>query len=363
LNTRLPLRRVLVVTPLGEGGAGGIDRMMDALRPRHAEFARDGFDVDFCASRGAGSLGLAPFYLAATLGRVAASALGRGPDLLHINLSSHGSALRKWAVAATARRVGLPYVVHLHGSRFASYFDAAGPRLRAAIVRMFEGAARVVVLGGVWRDWLAARAPASRIDILPNAVAAPVGLAPRPPDVPVHILFLGRIGPRKGVDELLHALAALPLGSWRATLAGDGDLAGARAAVALLGLEGRVAIPGWVGPAPVRALLEDCDILALPSHQENLPMSLIEGMAYGRAVIGTPVGAVADIVRPFETGLLVPPGDARALAAALLSLIEDPALRARLGDGAMRLHRETLDLEGYVGRLSAIWRSAQMPVG
>lgn len=92
-------------------------------------------------------------------------------------------------------------------------------------------------------------------------------------------------------------------------------------------------------------------------------MSLIEGMAYGRAVIGTPVGAVADIVRPFETGLLVPPGDARALAAALLSLIEDPALRARLGDGAMRLHRETLDLEGYVGRLSAIWRSAQMPVG
>ena len=92
-------------------------------------------------------------------------------------------------------------------------------------------------------------------------------------------------------------------------------------------------------------------------------MSLIEGMAYGRAVIGTPVGAVADIVRPGETGLLVPPGDVVALAAALQSLIENASLRARLGEGAMRLHREQLDLDNYVARLAAIWRSAQMPVG
>jgi glycosyltransferase involved in cell wall biosynthesis len=348
---------VLVVTPLGEGGAGGIDRMMDTLRPRQADFAQEGFAVDFCTSRGAGSLALAPFYLAATLGRVAASAPGRGPDLLHINLSSHGSTLRKLAVAGTARRVGLPYVVHLHGSRFAGYFEAGGPRLRAAIVRLFEGAARVVVLGNVWRDWLVARAPASRVDILPNAVAAPQGLAPRPPGAPVHILFLGRIGPRKGANELLQALAVLSDAPWRATLAGDGDVSGAHASVARLGLAGRVTAPGWVGPAQVRALLADCDIVALPSHQENLPMSLIEGMAYGRAVIGTPVGAVADIVRDGETGLMVAPGDVAALAAALRRLIQDRALRERLGEAALRLHRERLDLDGYVRRLAVIWRS------
>jgi glycosyltransferase involved in cell wall biosynthesis len=349
-----PLRRVLVVTPLGPGGAGGIDRMMDALRPRAAEFAREGFAASYYASRGAGSLAAAPFYLAATLGRVA---MGR-PDLAHINLSSHGSALRKLAISATARRVGLPYVLHLHGSRFANFYDAASPILRDAIAGMFEGAARVVVLGQAWRDWVAERAPAARLDILPNAVAAPLGLAARPAGATVHILFLGRIGPRKGVDELLRALAMLPPGVWRATLAGDGDVSGARNLVARLGLEGRATIPGWVDPDGISALLADCDIVALPSHQENLPLSLIEGMAYGRAVIGTPVGAVADIVRPGETGLLVPPGDAAVLAAALKALIEDADLRARLGEGAMRLHRERFDLDGYVGRLAAIWRSA-----
>jgi len=363
LSVRGPFRRVLVVTPLGEGGAGGIDRMMDALRPRNDEFAREGFEVEFGTSRGAGSLALAPFHLAATLGRVAASALGRGPHLLHINLSSHGSTLRKLAIAATARRVGAPYFVHLHGSRFAEYFDRGGPRLRAAIVRLFEGAAGVVVLGSVWRDWLAARAPAARIDILPNAVAAPARLAPRAPGAPVHILFLGRIGPRKGADDLLLALAALRAGPWRATLAGDGDVAGARATVMRLGMGERVSVLGWVGPDDVRALLEDCDVVALPSHQENLPMSLIEGMAHGRAVIGTPVGAVADIVRPGETGLMVTPGDVPALAAALHGLIDDPALRARFGAAAQRSHRELFDLDSYVGRLAAIWRSAQMPVG
>ena len=142
MNLRFPLRRVGVVTPLGEGGAGGIDRMMDALRLRRAEFAREGFEVDFFVSRGAGPLALAPIHLAATLGQVAASAWGRGPDLLHVNLSSHGSALRKLAVAATARRAGLPYVVHLHGSRFQGYFESSGSRLRGALVHMFESAAR-----------------------------------------------------------------------------------------------------------------------------------------------------------------------------------------------------------------------------
>ena len=92
-------------------------------------------------------------------------------------------------------------------------------------------------------------------------------------------------------------------------------------------------------------------------------MSLIEGVAYGRAVIGTPVGAVTDIVLPGETGLLVPPGDVPSLTGALKTLIENPALRAQLGEGAMRLHRERLDLDGYVGRLAAIWREAQMLVG
>ena len=75
-------------------------------------------------------------------------------------------------------------------------------------------------------------------------------------------------------------------------------------------------------------------------------MSLIEGMAHGRTMSAT-----------------APTGDVPALAAALHGLIDDPALRARFGAAAQRSHRELFDLDSYVGRLAAIWRSAQMPVG
>jgi glycosyltransferase involved in cell wall biosynthesis len=356
--------RVLVVTPLGKGGMGGIDRIMDDIRPRVASPTTDGVVVDFIASRGQGSIALAPLHMAATLARLGAARLGIGRvDVVHINLSSHGSALRKLAIAKAAHWLGLPYIIHLHGSGFRKYWDAAPAPLALRIRQMFAGAARILVLGRVWRDYVAGQAPeaAKLIVILPNASSAP------PPaliqqatagQAPV-ILFLGHVGPRKGVPELLLALAALPKSpGWRAIIAGNGAVEQARAEIARLGLADRVEAPGWVGPDQVRGLLAASDIVVLPSHEENLPMSVIEGMAFGRAVVATPVGAVEDIIEDGKTGLLVPVGDADALAKALTRLVADPALRASLGGAAAAFHRANLDMELYVARLKSLWGEA-----
>src|SRR5690606_38241464 len=102
----------------------------------------------------------------------------------------------------------------------------------------------------------------------------------------------------------------------RATIAGDGDVEEMRTKAAGLGIAGRVAFPGWVGPAEVAELIASADILALPSFAENLPVSVIEGMADGLAVVATPVGAVEDILTSEKSGLLVPPGDVDALTLA-----------------------------------------------
>ncbi|MFY9658503.1 MAG: glycosyltransferase, partial [Methylocystis sp.] len=123
-----------------------------------------------------------------------------------------------------------------------------------------------------------------------------------------------------------------------------------------LGLEERIELPGWVGPEEARRLLAEADILVLPSRDENLPMSVIEGMANGLAVVTTPVGAIEDIIIPEETGLLVPPGDARALAGALQRLILAPDLRAKLGSSARAFHAQHLEISAYYRRLLEIWR-------
>ncbi len=357
---------VLVATPLGRGGRGGIDRLMDGLRdalgPDGTGDGRLGrWTVRFGTTRGQGSIWASPVYLAAFLVELAGcKALGR-VDLLHINLSSDGSARRKAIVGKAARGLGVPYVIHLHGSRFRTFFDGATPQVQASARKLIGGAARVIVLGRVWRDFIAARVPEARdrIVILPNASDAMPDVAGAGGPGPLRILFLGRVGARKGVPELVEALHAISdLADWRAVIAGDGDVAETRQRIEALGLSSRVDVPGWAGPDEARALLRSSHILVLPSFDENLPMSVIEGMSAGLAVIATPVGAVEDIVRDGETGLLVPPGDAPALAAALRRVVTDAPLRIRLGKTARDFHRTNLDMADYVGRLAAIWSEA-----
>jgi glycosyltransferase involved in cell wall biosynthesis len=349
-----------VATPAGATGQGGIDRLMASLRAELERQSGLGIDVRFVATRGTGSVLLSPFYTLGFLGRMIGRRLTGRLDLVHLNVSSSGSTFRKLIIAAAARTLGVPYVVHLHGAGYRDFWSDKRPLVSRLIRRMFEGAGRSIVLGRIWRDFVASRAPASaeRIVIVPNATEMP-----RLPHVgggdTVHILFLGQIGARKGVPQLGEALQHMRLlPGWRATIAGDGEVDTARRVAAEMGLADRVALPGWVGPDDVARLISTADILVLPSFAENLPVSVIEGMASGLAVVTTPVGAVEDIVTHEVSGLLVAPGDVDGLTDALTRVVTDSELRARLGAAARAVHRERLELGAFARAISDVWHAA-----
>lgn len=352
--------RVLVLTPLGKGGRGGIDRIMDEVRARLFDEPPQDLIVEFAATRGEWSIAFsAPLVMLAAL-RILGAA-GEKPDLVHINLAQDGSTLRKSFLARVTSFAGVPYVIHLHGSRFRTSWERANGRKSAAIKSFFVSATHVLVLGSAWRDYVLSKAPeiAGRIKIFPNATPLAPERGSAGSGADIHILFLGVLSERKGTPILIQALGALKdTPGWRATLAGNGDVKGANAAISALGLSDRVSLPGWVGPDEVRRLLGEGDILVLPSQDENLPMSVIEGMAHGLAVVTTPVGAITDIVAHERTGLLTRPGDAEALEAALRRLIGDSGLRERLGKEARAFHRAHLEIDAYYRRLLDIWRRA-----
>lgn len=359
-NTRSRSLDVLVATPSGGTGQGGIDRVMGGLRDELARQGDTGLTVRFGATRGPGHIALSPLYLGRFLLRMAGLKASGRLDVVHINLASAGSTYRKLQIARLARLLGVPYVLHLHGGDYPNFWKPDDSPLSRNIRTMFAGAARIIVLGETWRRFVISRAPevSDAIAVLPNAAAQPslphVGGGARP-----HILFLGRIGDMKGVPQLGEALHRMRhLDNWRATIAGDGHVEAARARAAEYGLADRVDLPGWVDGNRVAELIASADILVLPSFTENLPLSIIEAMASGLAVVATPVGAVPDIVRDGETGLLVPVGDAEALAAALTRLVEDQPLRQRLGAAGLRLHRERLDLAPYARAVGEIWLQA-----
>lgn len=349
----------MVATPSATTGQGGIDRVMATLKTQLDREGRADIAAQFLPTRGAGSVLLSPFYTLNFCLRMLWARLRGQVDVVHINLSSFGSTYRKLIIANCARMLVIPYVLHLHGAEYQSFWQEEG-LMSLSIRHMFEHASQIIVLGRVWRDFIVRRVPgtANKITIVPNATQVPV-LPTRGGGDTVHILFLGRIGDRKGVPQLGEALYRMrDLGGWRATIAGDGAVDAARAKASELGMVDRVAIPGWVGPDDVAQLIAAADILVLPSFAENLPVSVIEGMAAGLAVVATPVGAVEDIIVDGQTGLLVPPGDVDALTSALTRLVGDQGLRQKLGENAKAVHRERLDLAPFAQAIGDVWIGA-----
>lgn len=349
--------RVIVLTP-GVGGLGGISRMMDNVSAEIAGRADPGVAVRFVSTRGDIRL-LKPVLFVQALLRVAFFCATGHCDVLHINLASSGSTARKLVFGALADLCRTPYVIHLHGAEYREFWTTRGPLAGRIIDRFFRRAGAIIVLGRVWKEFVGQRVPemAGRITILPNATPAPaLRHSPRQAGDDIVITFLGRLGPRKGTPQLVAALAALAGQGWRAVLAGDGEVTQTRALVRGLGLETRVAVPGWVGPAEVEEILRATGIFVLPSVAENLPMSIIEAFAHGIPVIATPVGAVPEMVVDGQNGLLVPVGDSPALAAALQRLIADPALRQTLAHNARATHAAHYRLDAYTDRLIGLWQ-------
>ncbi|MGQ0677438.1 MAG: glycosyltransferase family 4 protein [Rhodospirillales bacterium] len=353
-----PQRRVLMASPGGRRGRGGMASLVVYLAqalPRRLP----GVEIAIVDTYGPGAFWAMPFHFAAAAARIAAACALRRADLVHLHMAHYGSVTRKLTLAAITHALGVRTVVHLHGSDFDANYNGLPPWQRRLVVATLKRAARVVVIGTFWRDF-AARA----LGLDPGHVTLIHNGAPRTPwrdrtaAGPARLLMLGELGPRKGTPELIAALAAPELArrAWTATLAGNGPVGKYRAEVTALGLSGRVALPGWQDAERARALLDAADIFVLPSRQEGLPIAILEAMAVGAAVISTPVGAIPDAVVEGETGLLVPPGDAAALARAIARLLDEPALRARLAENARRRFEAMFTIERTADAVAQLYR-------
>jgi glycosyltransferase involved in cell wall biosynthesis len=282
------------------------------------------------------------------------------PDVVHLHMSSYGSFVRKAILAACARLFRIPVVLHVHGSEFHMFFEHSPRALQAWMRWTLNGAAAVLALGDRWADRLRRIAPGAAVVVVPNAIAL-VGPAEEPAEgQPVHVVFLGEIGDRKGTFTLLEAWAKVTVNAdgWaRLTVAGDGEVERAEQRIAELELASSVDLRRWLGPAEVAELLRSAQLLCLPSRDEGQPMAVLEAMANGLCVVATDVGGIPELLAE-DSGVLLSPDDVDALAAALRRLIENPAERARIGARALDRVRTTFDIDVVWRRIDAVYREA-----
>jgi glycosyltransferase involved in cell wall biosynthesis len=250
---------------------------------------------------------------------------------------AHGSFARGAAAATVDSVMGL-------GSGFSATTLAGrlGRRPLGLALRLAAAGSRVVVQNPDDRVVLA------RLGLDPRRIAlirgsgvdtARFAALPAPPAPPVRVALVARMLRQKGV---LDAVAAVRLLRARGLavellLAGgpDPDNPDSLARGTLDAFAGEPGIE-WLGPVEdVRAVWRRAAICLLPStYGEGLPRTLLEAASCARPMVATDIPGCREVVRPGDTGLLVPPHDVEALAAAIAELAQDPALRAAMGEAA-----------------------------
>jgi glycosyltransferase involved in cell wall biosynthesis len=246
------------------------------------------------------------------------------PDVFHANLRTMADAQYAVLAALTVRGTAVLTVEQLPlppTTRLSRWLNRRTGRRLAAHVAVGERTSRLVEQA----YGFPAGTVASIYNGVPDegAIAAPAGGAGV-----VTALTLARLDHIKGLDVLLDAAA--PLTNLRVVMAGEGPereslLQRARS----LGSSDRVDIRPWVDDP--RELLASCDFFVLPSRNEGFPLSIVEAMLAGRAVVATDVGSVAEAVVDGVTGFVVAPDDVEALRGALDRLASDTGLRRSMG--------------------------------
>lgn len=282
-------------------------------------------------------------------------------DIVHIHVSDRGSAFRQAITTMVAWLLQRPVILHAHSPDFHLFYSHLPHIIKAALRWTFCRSARFIVLSDSWKNFYMDNFgfKADQIVVLPNPVKIPGEIPQRISSKKVKFLFLGRIGERKGVFDLIEAFSTLleqEKHSSELIIAGDGEVEKARNIVKNLQLERYINILNWVNEEQRDALLEKADVFVLPSYNEGMPMALLEAMSWGLPVITTPVGGIPEVVIPNHNGLLVKPGCIQDLLSAMQSLIIDRELRRRLGENA-RKSVKLFDAKNYLASLLDIYRS------
>lgn len=365
----MPLR-IGVVTQAYRPAVGGVTEHVDAtariLRERGhdvtvitSRFARDGAPepgvvrigrnlvVPYNGAENNVTLG---FGLSRRLGET----LSRGAfDVVHVHCP-----LSPTLPLLTLRHARQPVVGTFHT---ASSWDLPFRLLRRPLRGLYERMARVIAVSEVAREDVTRHFPGP-VDVIPNGVDLTrfrPGLKPLPrfDDGIPNVLFVGRFDPRKGLPELLRAAELLTLEGrrFRLILVGDGWLRGRLERMARGPLMGRVHFEGRVEHDRLPRYYATADVFCSPATEgESFGLVLLEAMATGTPVLATTLAGYRGVVTHGADGLLVPPRDVEALARGLRLLLDDIALRRRLGaQGAENARRYGWD--EVVDRLLAVF--------
>lgn len=280
--------------------------------------------------------------------------------IVHIHGASRGSFYRKYVAFILIKYLLQKKVIyHIHGAEYHVFYSSSNKVIRGMIKDFINNTDVIICLSDSWKKFFCKNFTPRQIEVIPNAVSKieekPIILEEREK---VKFLFLGRVGKRKGIIELLEASNLLKSSygdMFEVWICGDGNISLFEKQIQDYHLESQIKYLGWVEGERKVQLLKDADVFVLPSYNEGLPVSMLEAMAYGMPVISTKVGGIPEVVKDKESGFLVEPGDVEALRASMEKFINNHALIEQMGICSCSIIEENYTTEVVFQKLESIY--------
>jgi glycosyltransferase involved in cell wall biosynthesis len=246
------------------------------------------------------------------------------------------STFRKGTIIIFCKFIGVPTILHLHAAQFPIFYNSSPRCLKFLIRLFFKFPRKVIVLGCSAQKFIIddLHVDDKKIEVVTNGV--PAAIFPRRKfnkSKKFEALFIGNLSERKGVSDLLEAIARNVLAgdnNFNLRLAGGGDLQYYKNQASKYGLDAYTTFEGWVDQQVASHLLANADVLILPSYDEGLPLVILEAMANGVAVICTPVGEIPHFIKSEINAIFVAPGNVIGISDAISRMQSDSAFRREM---------------------------------
>ena len=272
-------------------------------------------------------------------------------DIIHIHMASRRSTFRKGKYVRIAKKFNKKVILHIHGAEYKIFFNECNEKQKKYVIKTLNLADKIIVLSEEWKEYFSKLVNPQKIVVIYNSIVLPEDLKK---DLETqNLLFLGRFGKRKGIYDLIEVVSKLIVNypNLKLYAGGDGEIEKVEAMIKNKNMEKNVQLLGWVTGREKERILKEASFYVLPSYNEGMPMSLIEGMAYKNVCISTDVGGIPKVINNNVNGVIIKPGDKEKLYSALKKLLDNGELRQKLSNNARRTVEEKFNIENNIEKL------------
>lgn len=259
--------------------------------------------------------------------------------IIHLQGAAFASFERNMFFVRVGKLFGKKVIMHMHCADFESYYNPSSHKQR--IVDTINACDLYLVLSDSWKEYFKGIGVNENIiKVLNNTITPPQHrLVERDKNV-LNLLYLGVIGQRKGIYDILNALKDHREqfgGKVHLRIGGNQEEDILKARIQENNLGGMVTFEGFVSGDKKIECLNWADAYILPSFNEGLPIGILEAMSYGHPIISSPVGGIPEVVKDGVNGCMVEPGNSEEIAAAILKFVQNKDLINQYGKESLNL--------------------------